>query len=567
MSNSRRARRALQSIQWPASGQIIAAILARVSLDKDGKGKSTDSQVKENKAVCAEFFWTVAESDIYIDNSISASEFTDKERPAWLRLRSAVRSGRLHVVIAWEASRLSRSLKEGLEFMEECMQVGTRIHITVEERTFDLGKYSDWKALRNLFIDAENESHKHSDRLNRAQKTDRSDGKQNGICPFGLKITYVEAEPGKPPKPVREISEEQAKVVREIIGSIAVGDSVSRVVTELNRRDVPPPSKRSKYGMWTRATVTGIARNPVYISKITRKASYGIDRDLNDLVDAPQYPRIIEDDAMFFAAVKNLTRAKAADRTGSRLGAAAHLLTRIAVCGTCGGVITPGNRTYKSAAAPAAQPGTNAVKGKKGFQALPEGTIREKKVTRYYRCAKKMDVNVPETEADQYISVLVIDKLCELCCIGGFSGRESAELIAARSEEAAARKRIEDATEQYNLDRISAETLGTIESKNRPLIGELQQRQRQLSVPASLYPFMSCDGDPELVAKTWHGLTLEGRRTVLRELAESITLHPAKHAGRGQAPVAERIEVTWNPVYIVSGDTAKATESGQAVES
>ena len=600
MSNSRRARRGRKIIEWPESGLIIAAILARVSLDRDGKGKSVESQVSESREAAADLFWTVDPADVYTDNSISASEFTDKERPEWERLRAAIRSGRLHVVIAWEASRLSREVREGEDFMADCARVGTKVHIVTEDRTFDLARYGDKKTLRALFIDAENESHKHSDRLNRAGRADRGKGKQSGRCPYGYTRRYL-PDPNGGPKPlvIQEIHPAEAEIVREIIGRLADGWSISRVTTSLNKRNVPPPTRPgrhgtdaqgrplkavkdadgkptgelvpvSKYGMWTHPTVRGIATNPVYISNITCKASYGTwTRDLSGLIDAPQYPRILED-AVFFAAVKNVIRTAGASSPGNnyglggRPGAARHLLTHLAVCGACGGVITPGNRVHQSAVPQdASSPGANAVKGKKGFQKLPEGTIRQTKVTRYYRCAKVMHVNVQEPAADEYVGTLVIDKLCELSAIGGFSGWESEQLIAARSEEAKLTASLAEAVEQFNLGRISAATLGTVESSMRPHIAELQQRQRLLSVPASLHPFMACGGDRDMIAKTWHDdLTLEGRRSVLRELAEAVKLYPAKHAGRGQGEVSERIEVTWNPVYVVSADQAAAADAG-----
>ena len=121
-------------------------------------------------------------------------------------------------------------------------------------------------------------------------------------------------------------------------------------------------------------------------------------RNLANLIDAPQYPRIVDDET-FFRAARNLTdklRRSFNPHVTVERGAARHLLTHIAECGTCSGIITPGNRVYASAV----PKGANAAKGSKGFQKLPVGTIREKKVTRYYRCARRQDVHVPEAAAD-----------------------------------------------------------------------------------------------------------------------------------------------------------------------
>jgi hypothetical protein len=308
-------------------------------------------------------------------------------------------------------------------------------------------------------------------------------------------------------------------------------------------------------------------------------------RNLADLIDCakrpdngePIYPRIVEDD-VFFRAAANLTdrpRRSFNPYVTVERGAARHLLTHIAVCGACGSSVTPGNRVYQSAVQPGtgAQPGANAVKGRKGFQRLPEGTQKARKVTRYYRCGRTYDVNVPEAAADEHVGALVVAKLAELAGARWSTGYSSKELVQTRAElqdcEAKLARETEELLEEKDkpdggspvLKAVSRDTIRNLEKQ----ISDLRWKAELQAVPGALRPFAECDGDAEQIAARWDGLPLEGKRSVLRTMAESVTLHPATHAGRGQAPVAERIEVTWNPVYVVSGDRASAADSGTAV--
>ncbi len=628
MSNSYRARRARArrsaSNALDLGRPLVVAILARVSLDKDGEGKSVGDQVEEGEEVLTwQETWVLdRDRDLYVDNSISASKYADgKERPEWLRLWEAVKTGRIDIVITWEVSRLSRMVLEGLNFLEDCIRAGTRIYVVSEEKLCDPEDSSDYDWLLEELRKAAGESAQKSKRLGRgARKMRSARGRQNGRCPYGYVRRYLpDPEGGPKPLVVQEIVPAEAAVIVWAFTKAGLqGWSVSRLLTHLNapgdhldcdgRRGrgqagtghcgrpaaVPlatrPGKKKvnkrgdpiNKYGMWSRSTMTGILTNPVYIAKITKEASYGTEnRDLREenLIDcaraedgSPVYPRIIED-GLFFAAVANL-RARSGrgynggdEQRGIRPGAAAHLMTHLAVCGACGAPMTPGDRVYQSAVQPgaAAQAGVNAVKGRKGFQKLPEGTVRERKVARYYRCAKVMHVNVQEPAADEYVVTLVLDKLCELARLGGLRGKETQELVSARAELDDAAEFLADARSRARKRKLSLDALEGIEAEYAPMIEELQERVRQLGAGVVLYPFMSSSGDLAEVAKVWDSLALEGKRSVLRELAESIRMYPAKHAGRCQGDVSERIEVIWNPVYVVSGDTVSAADSGTVI--
>lgn len=70
-----------------------AAILSRVSDDRDGTSRSVAQQTTLGRQAISDNGWLLAERHVYEDNSISASRFSTRDRPAWQRLRRAVEAG------------------------------------------------------------------------------------------------------------------------------------------------------------------------------------------------------------------------------------------------------------------------------------------------------------------------------------------------------------------------------------------------------------------------------------------------------------------------------------------
>ena len=103
---------------------MAVAIYVRVSSDETGKHKSVTEQEAAIKAAITDLGYPWNITSVFIDNDISASDKTSKERPDWERLRELVRKGQCDIVAVWEVSRFSRITRVGLDFMEECQEYG-----------------------------------------------------------------------------------------------------------------------------------------------------------------------------------------------------------------------------------------------------------------------------------------------------------------------------------------------------------------------------------------------------------------------------------------------------------
>jgi hypothetical protein len=93
-----------------------AAIYARVSTDK----QKVDMQLNELREFVARSGWTIYNE--YIDHSFTG---TNTNRPAFLDMMEAARKRKFDVLVVWKLDRLSRSLKDLINTLDE---LGSMIH-------------------------------------------------------------------------------------------------------------------------------------------------------------------------------------------------------------------------------------------------------------------------------------------------------------------------------------------------------------------------------------------------------------------------------------------------------
>ena len=159
-------------------------------------------------------------------------------------------------------------------------------------------------------------------------------------------------------------------------------------------------------------------------------------------------------------------------------------------------------------------------------------------------------MNVPEPAADEYVRALVVDKLAELAASRWSVEHDSEELCRACAELEDCEAQLEDAAARLRGERgkkkDASPTLISLSveeiTEHEAAIGRLKAEKERLSLPEVLRPFADCEDDRELITKAWDELPLDGKRSVLRVLAEAILMYPAKHSGRvkRRSPSASR---------------------------
>ena len=118
------------------SSAVRAVIYARISLDRhDGAG--VERQEAECRQLAERNGWEV--THVYVDNSVSA--YSGKDRPEYTAMLAAIRGGRVDVVLAWHPDRLTRRLKDLVEYVDVTQAAGVDT-VTVTAGAWDLSSAS-----------------------------------------------------------------------------------------------------------------------------------------------------------------------------------------------------------------------------------------------------------------------------------------------------------------------------------------------------------------------------------------------------------------------------------------
>lgn len=487
-------------------------------------------------------------------DKISAGPFAAKARSDWAKLLKSLADPTVNVLWLWESSRGDRKLSSWSRMLEICEEHDVKLFVETHERIYDMSISRDWKTLAEDGTDSEYESRKGSDRQKRNVNAQLENGRPPGRIPYGYRRIYGLDEEGKRILIRQEADPAEAPAVREIFARLRAGDAANAIAADLNKHG--PALRTGK--PWTLNRVVTIAKSACYagIRVHTSERGMASRRSLAPSVqvhDGAWEPLVTRE---CFYAVQAFLADPA--RKTTRPGGARHLLSYVAKCGVCGGPLTV------------------------------HGGSRRKET---YYCPARGHVTVPKDVLDVTVTVEAVSYLIETE-LGRQqeSGETPAELQAIRDELAELRHRKENIAGGLASGKLSVDTASSAEKEIDAKIAGLEKRDRQLSVPAGLHDLLD---DPDWpVAEKWVKMSLAARKEAMRLLLSEehlgvLYVMPAPPEGRGRGaqsyPLWRRLEwrkhdvtapetllgrrrvskTEWTPWYVVSGDTARATESGQ----
>jgi site-specific DNA recombinase len=461
---------------------LRAGLYPRVSDDQDKTSRSVPQQVDDLRAVCGREGWRVA--DEYPEPDRSASRFAKRDRPQWARLMADLRAGRFDVVVLWEPSRGDRRLTGWSEFLDECRTRNVLIHVTSHRRTYDLSNARDWKSLAEDGIDSAWESEKTSMRIRRDLADAAERGRPHGRLAYGYMRQY-DVRTGKLDSQVPH--PEQAPVVAGIISRIADGEAVSAIVNDLATRSVLSPTGKPR---WARGTICRLVlEGVVYIGK--RRHNGG------PLLDGDWEPLVPED--VYWRAVAVLSDPARKPRGGGiRPGRARWLLSYIATCAVCDGPLSVRHQPRAGSAQVA-----------------------------YYRCIRRGCVSAPAELLEGQVADEVMRWHTEPGRHEELAGRDDVAAQAARDEAKAERARLAGFEEDAIAGRISSASFARIAAGIEAHVAELDERAKQLTVPAALSGFWSRSPRHEMAYRQldfldwWGGMPVSARRSVVAALVAS----------------------------------------------
>jgi site-specific DNA recombinase len=97
---------------------IQAGLYLRMSRDAEARGLGIGRQRKDGEALAGRLGWPIVQE--YIDNDLSASKYSRRLRPSYLRMLQDLQEGVINAVVVYDQDRLVRQPKELEELLEVC---------------------------------------------------------------------------------------------------------------------------------------------------------------------------------------------------------------------------------------------------------------------------------------------------------------------------------------------------------------------------------------------------------------------------------------------------------------
>jgi site-specific DNA recombinase len=431
-------------------------------------------------------------------------------RRGWKRLLADLDDGLLDVVITWEPSRADRDLETWVAFVARCRSKGVQIHITGEDDTLDARNPSHWRRLIEGGVDAAMESEKISKRVRRGVASAAVAGAFHGDTPYGYERVIVgERQTRSGPKPVKEQRPhpEHAPIVVEIFDRLKMSEPINAIMLDLDRRGVLAPNSDT----WTRTTIRKLALNLRYLGQRTHKGE----------VYEGTWPALVSADT--FYAVRTILTAD--DRKKSPPGRVKRLLSYLATC-PCG------ERAH--------------------FVPIKDGRANS------YGCVYDGCVSIGAAETDEYVTRLVVKRVCRPDVRDLFTADDDGDLTAARAKDEAARLRakLEEATESFykpvEEGGITAERLAKIEHDLKPRIADADRRSASTKAPASMLALLSAvDLGEQYVRPAWDDLSVAAQREILKLLFDEIGIARSPKRLTRWATAEDRLAMAHQRISVV----------------
>src|SRR5215211_4097636 len=201
-------------------GMKRGAIYARISSDREGTGQKVDDQIRDCLALAERLDLDVTKERIYRDDSISAYQ-GKRRRDGYLALLAAIRGGQVDAVLATDADRIHRGVRELLDYLDACAPRDIPTY-TVRAGNMDLSTSTGRMTAKLAAVIAEGEVEKAIERMRAARlhKVERGEW-------TGNKRPYAYEADGV------TVRDDEADALRWATGQILAGNSLSAVAKEL----------------------------------------------------------------------------------------------------------------------------------------------------------------------------------------------------------------------------------------------------------------------------------------------------------------------------------------------
>jgi site-specific DNA recombinase len=511
------------------------AIYTRVSSEDQVSGTSLDDQVDKCLKQAAVYGWTVAETNIFVDDGYSGSNM---DRPAITRLRAAIAAGDVDCVMVFKLDRLSRNIRDTVNLvLEEWSQQYKVVFRSVTE-DFNTNSPLGTLIFSILASFAHFERDVIRDRTENGRRRRFAQGRRAvGEPPFGYAMGEVNG--------TMTIQLEQADVVRRIFHLYLQGFGFMKVAGLLNAYGY-----RTTAGhLFSDKTVRDILVNEVYTGKVKYGGKY------NPGTHTP----IIDAETFASAQVVRGTR----ERVGGRSLGSHFLLSGLVRCKGCAHLLYT-------------QPATESHRKRK------DGSIYITQNQAYYQCGGRLKKG-PSFCTCGHIQQEVLESQVVARIRERFGGQVATEasiqalqdeIETQRVEMQEAIDRLDQAIQEkrqaiarwesaFESGELNAERFGARVTLLEAAMVDLQVQQGALQAEAAALTAKQVNVDwVHQVAgqvDTWSILPLDVRKQLLHYLIDQIRVFkPAQGRGKWAADTVLEVDIVWNRSerHLPEGDLA-----------
>ncbi len=244
------------------------AIYARQSIDK------TDSISIESQIEYCKYETHGEDYEVFYDKGYSGK---NTDRPQFLQMLAAIRTGRIKRVICYKLDRCSRSILDFTKLMEEFIQYGVEFVSCTEK--FDTSTPLGRAMLSICVVFAQLERETIQQRIYDTYHTRCKHGfYMGGRIPFGFRLEPYTID-GKKTARYAPVPNEAALLLKMYDLYKEPDVSQADVARTLNRLGYDNP--RQKDGQWQRTHIARLLKNPIYVKSDSQIYEYYAQHDVH----------------------------------------------------------------------------------------------------------------------------------------------------------------------------------------------------------------------------------------------------------------------------------------------
>lgn len=216
---------------------------------------------------------------VFTDDGYSAKDFN---RPAWKEMQSMIKKDTVDFVIVWKYDRLIRNAVEGLVFVEHLENKLDTILVSVMENyAIDPTDPYFFKLRADMFVDAEFERRRISDRTRMGIWSGKSQGRYLSRAPYGYKNVRIKRD-GTITNQIRKKGDansdtshivpdsEQAKIVKGIFEDFITGHNYAMILKKAIANGFPLKGKEVIKRILTNEIYAGLVQVPAYKTSVKK---------------------------------------------------------------------------------------------------------------------------------------------------------------------------------------------------------------------------------------------------------------------------------------------------------